>query len=183
MPDETTLTAPAADDTDAPAASGTASDEATDPTAKIIDDYRRRQSGAEKARLEAERKLNETLARLEALEKGKSAKPSDAGPDFDARLKEIEERYAKQAEDMIAKVTGDALNARFPAARAKFPEVTDTVKLAELEAMFTETEIPPPVGNNPARTQAPATKRVEDMTIAEREEYIRTAFDKSIMGL
>jgi len=183
MPEVLDPTAPAADDVSAPVDDGTASAPIEDPTAKIIEDYRKRQSGAEKARLEAERVAAAYKAELDRLNAGKpAAKPTgdDAEAQFAAQLEAIKQENAKALE----KMQGEFLSARFPAARAKFPEITDTVKLAELEAMFGEAPAAPaPVGNNPQRAQAPAAKRPEDMSIAELEQYIKTGFDKSVMGL
>lgn len=180
MPDETTGTAPAGEDEGTP--EGTPEAPAEDPTAKLIEDYRKRQAGAEKARQEAERLLREAQAEIEVLKAPKAPKEgSEAGPSVEDRIAEVQTKLAKEYEAKLAKVTGDALAARFPTARAKFPEITDPVKLAELEALYSEPQEPPtPVGNNQQRTGGP--KNIEDMTAVELKAYM-AKLDPSVMGL
>jgi hypothetical protein len=166
----------------APADEGTGSPEGTPavPTPNQpteVELARRRQAGAEKARQETERQLAEANARIEALSAGK---PADQLPvDMKALLKqakdelkaEFDAEYAKKTE----KLTADTLNERFPAARAKFPSVTDTAQLAELEAVFGEAsvpETPKPVGNNPQKG-ATGAKPIEEMTSAELQAEIK----------
>lgn len=177
MPVETTPLAPAEElpvtDPNAPAATGAegAAPEggeapAEDPNAKAIEDARKRQAGAEKARQEAIRERDELKARLEALEASKPKPKPAEGDDAEARIAAIEAAAEERVKKAEAKAVADILNSKFPAARAKFPEITDTAKLAELEVMFGETsELPTPVGNSPAKPAAP--KRYEDMSLAE----------------
>lgn len=146
---------------------------------------RRRQAGAEKARQEAEKQRDEAVRLAESL---KAGIPADQQPvDMKALLKqakdelkaEFEAEYSKKAETL----TAQALDARFPAARAKFPSVTDAVQLAELEAVFGEAADPPtPVGNNQARGAGTGAKNPEDMTSAELQAYMRT-LDPAVAGL
>lgn len=169
MPDDTTLLAPA-DSATGSAPIGTGSGDEGDPGAKAIEDARKRQSGAEKARAEAERLRDEALAELAAF-KGKPPKDDgSAGPDTAAIKRELEAQYEKKLADATAKVTGEALNARFPAARAKFPGITDTVQLAELEVIYGDSE--KPIGNNAARGNA-GTKSIDDMSVAELRQHMR----------
>lgn len=177
MPDETLTTAPAADQTltDPPADAGAEApaegeEAAEDPNAKAIEDARKRQAGAEKARQEAIRERDELKARLDALEassKKPATKPAESD-DAEARIRAAEQAAEERVKAAEAKATADILNSKFPAARAKFPEITDTAKLAELEVLFGESDTPTPVGNSPSRPAAP--KRYEDMTLAELRE-------------
>lgn len=181
MPVETTAAAPEGaqptEDPNAPAVTGAegeapagGEDPGEDPTAKAIEDARKRQAGAEKARQEAIRERDELKARLDALEASKSkpaTKPAE-GDDAEARIRAAEQAAEERVKAAEAKATADILNAKFPAARAKFPEITDTAKLAELEVMFGESDAPVPVGNSPQRPAAP--KRYEDMSLAELRE-------------
>lgn len=179
MPDETLTVAPAAGtttvedpDEDANAGTETGSEnvetEQEDPSAKAIKDAQKRQAGAERARQEAIRERDELKARLDALEAAKPpSKKAEEGDDVEARIRAAEQAAEERVKAAEAKATADILNSKFPAARAKFPEITDTAKLAELEVMFGEASEPPtPVGNNVQRPSG-ATKRYEDMTLAE----------------
>lgn len=147
---------------------------------------RRRQAGAEKARQEAEAQLAAAKAELD---RARSAKPGEA-PAFDpdafakSLRAELRKEFDEELNKRTAAVEGRALDAKFPVARAKFPEVTDPVKLAELEGFFgsdTTPETPKPVGNNPARGTE-GGKNIEDMTSKELQAYMRT-LDPSVMGL
>lgn len=170
MADDNEL-APAAATEGAPA--GTAEDETQDPTAKVIEDYRRRQAGSEKARQEAERVRDTALAELAALKATPSSpKPGETGPDIASLKRELEAQYEERFAKETAKVQGEALNARFPLARAKFPSVTDSVQLAELEGLLGEPDPAKPIGNNAARGNAGA-KSIEDMTSAELQKAIK----------
>ncbi len=170
MPDENLTTAPAEAPLaeDPPAEAPPAEAESTeDPGAKAIDDARKRQAGAEKARQEAIRERDELKARLDALEAAKPpSRKADENDDAEGRIRAAEQAADERVRRAEAKATADILNSKFPAARAKFPEITDTAKLAELEVMFGETsELPTPIGNSPTRPAAP--KRYEDMSLAE----------------
>ena len=169
MADETETTAPVAE---AEATEQVAEEQVEDPTAKVIEDYRKRQAGAEKARQEAERREKAALAELEELRSSKTKAP-DATPDLDTLKRELQADFDRKLAEQVAKAQGDALDARFPVARARFPEVTDTVKLAELEGFFGEPETPRPVGNNPPAATQTGTKNIEDMTSAEIQAAIK----------
>lgn len=173
MPDiDTTTTSPEGDATGSP--EGTPDAQAQN-TLSEVEQARKRQAGAERARQEAERERDEAKRAYEALV---NSKPEDQKPvDTNALIKqakaelkaEFEAEYAKKA----AEAQGAALDARFPAARAKFPEVTDAVKLAELEAFFgEEPEAPRPIANAAGREQTGA-KQPDDMTREELKDSFR----------
>lgn len=181
MADETETQAPESTEDAAP--EGTESEETQDPTAKVIEDYRRRQAGAEKARQEAERVKEQALRELEELKSSrKTTKEPDAGPDIEALKRELQADFDRKLAEQVAKAQGDALDARFPAARAKFPEVTDTVKLAELEAFYGEPETPRPIGNNPPKGTQTGDRNIEDLTSAELQARIK-GLSRADMGL
>lgn len=181
MADEQEGTAQAAAETVAPDGTGT---EATqDPTAKLIEDYRRRQAGAERARQEAERQRDQYLRELEEARSTRKPAKEGEGPDLAAVKRELEEQFEQRLQQEVRKAEGKALDARFPAARAKFPEVTDAVKLAELEALFGEApSAPKPIGNNPAGASQKEAKNYEDMTSAQLQEEIKK-LPRSAFGL
>lgn len=184
--DQTTTPDGAADASTSTGDAGTAGDAgaAGSSTTSELELARRRQAGAERARQEAERALKEANDRIAALSAGK---PADQLPvDMKAILKQAKDELKAEFEAEYSKKTaeaeGRALDARFPLARAKFPEVTDTVKLAELEVLFGEpAETPKPVGNNQQRTTT-GQKNIEDMTVAELRAHMRT-IDPAEAGL
>lgn len=182
MANETEGQAPESTEETAPE-TGTEPEETQDPTAKVIEDYRKRQAGAEKARQEAERREKAALAELEELRgQRKTQKQPETGPDIESVRRELQAEYEAKLAEQVAKAQGDALDARFPAARAKFPEVTDTVKLAELEAFYAEPETPKPIGNNPPKATQTGVKNIEDMTSAELQAHIK-GLSRADMGL
>ncbi len=140
-----------------------------DQTDKAIEDARKRQAGAEKARQEAIRERDEAKAAYEALRTGKKSEPKADEFDQEAFKRDVQESANKAIE-------AARLDAKYPTARGRFPEVTDTAKLAELESLFTDNatpETPKPVGNNPARA-ATGAKNIEDMSSAELQQHIKT---------
>jgi hypothetical protein len=172
MADETESTGSEVAEEGAP--EGTAAEETQDPTAKVIEDYRKRQAGAEKARQEAERIKDQALRELEELKSSrKTTKEPADGQGLEELKRELQADYDRKLAEQVAKAQGDALDARFPLARAKFPEVTDTVKLAELEAFYGEPETPKPIGNNPPKGTQTGDKPIEDMTSAELQAAIK----------
>ena len=96
---------------------------------------RKRQAGAEAARQAAETKAAEFE---KELAKYRQAAQTDAEKELSelartqARLAEAEKRAAEADEKANARI----LDARFPKAREKFSEITDEVKLTELEALL-----------------------------------------------
>lgn len=121
---------------------------------------RRRQAGAEAARQEAARQLAIAQAenqRLLALTQTAAGKEQDALTASEARAAAAE----KRADEAESKANNRILDARFPTARKDYPEVTDEVKLARLEAMLSDGvpaagDPPKPLGNNPSRGANPA---------------------------
>lgn len=163
------------------AAAGTEGAEASN-TLSDVESARKRQAGAEKARQEAVAQLAAANAELERL---RSSKPGEnPAADLDAAIKaakaELKAEFEAEKAKVIAEATGKALDAKFPAARERFPEVTDPIKLAELEGLFGETTEPPvPVGNNQARTKTGAPDP-ESMTSKELQEYMKTLDPRAI---
>lgn len=155
--DDTTTGSDGANDQSSEEAGGNAAD-----PQKVIDDLRKRQSGADKAR-EAEVAERDALqARLDALLSGKGKGEAENQPvDADAIRAQVQKEYE-------AKLAAVTLDAKYPEARKRFPEVTDTVKLAELESIFSDTPAAPPkpIGNNPA-SGGTGAKRIEDMSVKE----------------
>lgn len=155
---------------------------AEDPQ-KVIDDLRRRQSGADKARDTALAERDALKRQLEALASGKTGSQSDDGTKTEAQIraevnKEFEQKLANERAADLAKV----LDATFPVARAKFPSITDAAQLAELETVFgeTKTPAPKPVGNNPqAKTGA---KNLDDMSIAELKRELNSQLADILKG-
>lgn len=160
----------------ATAPEGTGEAEASN-TLSEVELARKRQAGAEKARQEADRQLAETRAELDRLRAG--TKPGENSQvDIDAAIKqakaELKAEYEANFAKAKAEAEGAALDARFPSARTRFPEVTDAVKLAELEGLFGETAEPPkPVGNNQQKTVTGAPD-IETMTSKQLQEYMKT---------
>lgn len=132
-------------------------------------------SAAEKAR-------DEAVAKLQAYEAGKVG--NDEALKSQLLVKEQELAEARN-EALVAK-----LQASFPETHALFGAAiagmtTDVLAASEARlkgAGFEESENPSPVGNNPVRAQAPATKTIEDMTLEELEKHLKS-FDKSVIGL
>jgi hypothetical protein len=158
-----------------------AGSEAADPQ-KVIDDLRKRQSGADKARDTAIAERDELARRLEALTSGKASTGNESTTKDEAAIraevsKEFEQRLANERAADLAKV----LDATFPVARKKFPGITDAAQLAELETVFGEdkTPAPPkPIGNNPA-SAGKGAKNIEDMSVKELREQL----DREAQGL
>lgn len=139
---------------------------------------KRRQAGADKARDTAIAERNALQARLDELT---TAKPTDKKSDGDGTVdvealkRELQADFDKRLAETVAAERGKALDAQFPEARKRFPEVTDAAKLVELETLFGET--PKPVGNNAARTTG--QKNIDDMSIAE----LRKSLDSQLAGV
>jgi hypothetical protein len=172
--DDTTTGSSDGDGQSSEEAAGTAPD-----PQKVIEDLRKRQSGADRAKAEALAERDALQRRLDALLSGKSGEQSADSPKDEAAIraevaKEYEERLAKAQQAAKA----EALDARFPEARKRFPEITDAAKLAELETMFGEAPPPKPIGNNPPKDGG-GKKNIEDMTVAE----LRASLDEQAASL
>jgi hypothetical protein len=123
---------------------------------------RKRQAGAEAARRVAEQKANDAAAEIARL---KALIPGTASDAEATELGRLQEQLA-QAQARADKAESDAqaklLNTMYPAARAKLPEVTDEVRLAEFEAMLRDDEepsSPTPQRHNESRTPSGRTGR------------------------
>jgi hypothetical protein len=143
------------------------SDESQTPDPKVstpdeLSLARKRQAGAEAARQAAEAKAAEYERELA---KYRQAAQTDEQKDLSevARLQANLEAAERRAAEAEAKADARILDSRFPQAREKFPEITDEVRLAELQAFYAEevedTEPPAPLRHNEAKDQGkPATK-------------------------
>lgn len=180
MPDENAGTASAGTEGNS---TGAAEGGEQDPNAKLIEDYRKRQAGADAAAATAKRERDDANARYEALLNQKSTKTTDgSAPSAEDIRREVEKEYAQKLSDEVAKARGEALDALYPEARKKFPTVTDAVQLAELQAVF-GTENPKPIGNGQQRTGTPAGKSIEDMTSKELQAHMNKTVTREDMGL
>lgn len=134
----------------------TSSNQTSTPEQDPVALARKRQAGAEAARQEAARQLAETKARLAEYE----AKDRDADQTKAADIATLQEKL-KAAEDKAAKAEsiaeGKILDIKYPNARAKLPEISDEVRLAEFEALFAETPDSTPPPQNPNETNRSAS--------------------------
>lgn len=169
MADDDTTTGSSDEGSQSSEEAGTA---AGDPQ-KVIDDLRKRQSGADKAKEVAIAERDALQRRLDALLTGKTGEQSESGTKDEATIRaEVSREYEAKLAEAAKAAKAEALDAQFPVARKRYPEVTDAVKLAELETLFAEAPAPPkPIGNNPAGTGTGA-KRIEDMSIAELRQSL-----------
>jgi hypothetical protein len=126
---------------------------------------RRRQAGADAARATAERQRDALVAELAALKgAGQTQEATDAAT-LKEQLRIANEDLAKAAADKTSAV----LDVKFPAARAKFPAITDEVQLAELEGFYGTTgdaEPPTPRQHNASKNAnqpAPREKTANDI--------------------
>lgn len=120
------------------------------------DFWRKRQAGADAARAAAERKAKELeaeLAKYREIEQKKQQAELSAEARLQAKLEEAERRAAEAEARAEARI----LDARFPNARAKLPEVTDEVRLAEFEALLREPDAEPPATIRGMRAAKPAS--------------------------
>lgn len=93
---------------------------------------RRRQAGADLARQTAEKQRDEAVAELAALKGSTQTKEVTDAATLKEQLREANERIANADADKAKAI----LDIKFPTARGKFPEITDEVRLAELEGFF-----------------------------------------------
>lgn len=134
-----------------------------------------------KAQKAAEQARDEALARLSDYESGKAGENEALAAQLAEKDRLLE---AAKREALVAKLEG-----QFPETYALFGEAIagmtpDVLAASEarLKGAGFESDNPTPVGNSPARAQAPANKSIEDMTVAELEKHLK-GFDKSVMGL
>jgi len=127
----------------------------------------------QKATKAAEDRAAEALQKLQDYESGKVQADEALRAQLSVKEAELAEARKAQALAMVA--------AQYPESFAVLGEAAANLsadQLAAAEARFSgvpvETSAPVPVGANPPRTQAPATKRIEDMNIAELRAHMRT---------
>lgn len=139
---------------------------------------RRRQAGADAARDRAIAERDALAAELAAERAAKAAKkPEDpATVDIEAVKRELRAEFEAELANKTKAQEAKFLDAQFPEARKRYPEVTDPVKLTELETLFGEPA--KPVGNNQSR-QSGGTKSIDDMSIAE----LRASLDSQLGGV
>jgi hypothetical protein len=148
MEQTTTTTAP--EGTPDGEGSATTPDQNGSPEADPIALARKRQAGAEAARLKAQ---EEAAALRKRLEEYESANRSASDKDLadNAKLQERLAAAEKRAEEAEQKAQARILDALYPNARKELPEVTDEVRLAKFEALLsdpdTEAKTPPPPQN------------------------------------
>lgn len=126
---------------------------------------RRRQAGADAARATAEAKAARLETELAALKGAGTTQEATDAATLKEQLRVANETIASAAADKAAAI----LDIRFPTARGKFPEITDEVRLAELEGFFGEpadADAPTPRQHNASKTTtkpAPREKTANDV--------------------
>ena len=153
------------------------------PQVDEVTTLRSRNAGLDAKVTSLSQTVKDALARAEAAE-ARALALAEAKENGDVELRAQLER--ERAEN--AKTRSEALAAKKALA---FPEAFDVFgdaianmsdeQLAAAEARFRgvpaeSTNPPKPVGNNVARTQAPANKTIEEMSLAELKAYGSTAF-------
>jgi hypothetical protein len=115
--------------------------------------------------------LKEVQTRLAQYE----SKDRDADQQKAADIATLQERLAAaeaRAAEADAKAEARILDVKYPNARAKLPEITDAVRLAEFEALFAEDDTPSRTPQNPNETShvargatpaAPAEETFDDI--------------------
>lgn len=96
---------------------------------------RKRQAGAEAARQKAEEARDAALAELEKYRASERTAAEKELAD-NAKLQERLEFERRRADEAEANANARILDALYPNARAKLPEITDEVRLAEFEAIL-----------------------------------------------
>jgi hypothetical protein len=97
--------------------------------------WRKRQAGADAARAVAEQKAA-ALEAENAKYRAKEVEQQQAGMSETAKLQARAEAAERRAAEAETAAEAKLLNKLYPTARAEFPEVTDEVRLAKLEAML-----------------------------------------------
>lgn len=152
---------------DSPATTGDS--KSTGSTPDELSLARRRQAGAEAARLAEKARADALEAELAPL---RAANQTAAQKDLSdmARLQAQLDAETKRADEADAKAEARVLDHRFPQAREKFPEITDEVRLAELQAFYaTDVEVDPPtpLSHNEAKPSGGAAKKPESLADLE----------------
>lgn len=151
----------AGDGTTTPEGTGT---QALDPVVLA----RRRQAGAESARQAAEAKAANLQRELDALKGASTKTEAEDVATLKEQLRVANEALGKADAAKAAAV----LDVKFPVARAKFPEITDEVRLAELEGFFGDsgdTEPPTPRQHNASKTTTQPAAREKTANDIEAE--------------
>lgn len=165
MNDADTTDEPTLDGDDSPA--GDSKPEGSKPDELSL--ARRRQAGAEAARAAEKARADALEAKVRDYEaKNQTAEQKDLS-DI-ARLQAALDAEKKRADEAEAKAEAKVLDHRFPQARAKFPEITDEVRLAELQAFYAEeveVEPPTPRQHNEAKPSDGGTKKPESLADLE----------------
>jgi hypothetical protein len=134
---------------------------------------RKRQAGADAARLIAEAKAADYE---KELAKYRAAAQTDAEKDLTELAKQTARAEAaeKAAADAETKATAKVLDKLYPKARAEFPEVADEAKLAKLEVILADDEETPPTprGVNAPNGAATAGAGAKPLTIKDMEARI-----------
>jgi hypothetical protein len=126
-------------------------------TATEIASYKKRQAGADAARQIAEDKAA-------ALEKELAGYRTAAQTAAEKELGELAAERArreasdKRADEAEAKANAKILEFRFPKARAKFPEITDEARLAEVEVLLSDGDFEPPTPTAHNESRSTTTK-------------------------
>jgi len=138
---------------------------------------KRRQAGADKARDAAIAERDDLARQLAEARATKPAAKDEKGDavDVEAVKRELRAEFEAELANKTKAQEAKFLDAQFPEARKRFPEVTDPVKLTELETVFGEN--PTPVGNNSQRKTE--NKSIDDMSIAE----LRASLDTQLPGV
>lgn len=129
---------------------------------------RRRQAGADSARKAAETQRDAALAELATLKGVTTTTEATDAATLKEQLRIANETIAGAAADKAAAI----LDIKFPTARGKFPEITDEVRLAELEGFFGDAPdqgAPTPRQHNASKTtgQPAAREKTADDIEAE----------------
>jgi chromosome segregation ATPase len=115
---------------------------AAQPTPEDVEaTWRKRQAGADAARAAAEKELAEARKELAVLRQVER-ETQDASLSETAKLQANLEAAERRANEAEAKATAKYLDRVFPKARTRFPEITDEVRLAELEALYSDAPAP-----------------------------------------
>ena len=138
--------------------------------ADAADTWRKRQAGADAARAVAEKERDDLRKQLAAYQ-AKEREAQDAGLSETAKLQARVEAAERKAAEAEQAANAKVLDKLYPTARAEFPEVTDEVRLAKLEAMLAggtpteETDTPRAMRAPKSASQGakPNSKSVKDL--------------------
>lgn len=129
------------DGTEQVPSTGTGTTAAADES--VIEQYRKRQAGADAARAVAERELAEARKKLEAYQAAEREQ-SDAKLTEEAKLQQRLADAERRAQEAERAAEAKVLDRLYPKARAEYPEVRDEARLAKLEALLSDDAPEPP---------------------------------------